>query len=135
LFCDRDGYGKIKYDGKKWYLPRLMLTIIYGEIPESTKTRHKCDNPGCANPAHLEMGSMQDNVDDMWAREREYKGEHDWSLGSKNHNSILTEEKVKQIIEDYDSGKFTQQQIADREGVWQTTISKIVRREGWKHVN
>ena len=39
-----------------------------GELPEVV--RHKCDNPRCVNPEHLEGGTHQDNMDDMKKRNR-----------------------------------------------------------------
>lgn len=31
---------------------------------------HECDNPSCWNPAHLYIGSLSNNVKDMWQRKR-----------------------------------------------------------------
>ena len=39
-----------------------------GELPEVV--RHKCDNPRCVNPEHLEGGTQKDNMDDMKKRNR-----------------------------------------------------------------
>ena len=43
-----------------------------GELPEVV--RHKCDNPRCVNPEHLEGGTHQDNMDDRKKRNRTAKG-------------------------------------------------------------
>ena len=35
--------------------------------------RHKCDNPKCLNPEHLEIGTQSDNTKDRDERNRTYK--------------------------------------------------------------
>lgn len=40
------------------------------EIPEGLIIRHTCDVRSCINPAHLEIGTQWDNVQDMISRGR-----------------------------------------------------------------
>lgn len=67
---DGGGYGMLKGLGKAH---RVSWEIHNGPIPDGdgyhgTVVRHKCDNPGCVNPDHLELGTQADNVDDMIER-------------------------------------------------------------------
>lgn len=66
------GYGTIPHPkGSTWlYLHRLMYERYVGPIPEGLFIRHKCDNPPCSNPAHLEPGTHADNMRDMAERGR-----------------------------------------------------------------
>jgi hypothetical protein len=57
--------------GPKQYLHRLVWEAHNAEpIPEGMVVRHTCDTPACCNPNHLIAGSQQENVDDMYERER-----------------------------------------------------------------
>jgi len=53
--------------------PRLSYQIHFGEIPEGMVVRHKCDNPECTNPSHLELGTRAENSADMVARRRHFR--------------------------------------------------------------
>ena len=69
------GYGRIS--ASMWGLRdrsthRLSYELFYGPIPDGLLIRHKCDNPPCVNPDHLEPGTQQDNMDDMVARGRHW---------------------------------------------------------------
>ena len=66
------GHVRIRLDDKsRMMVHRLAWEAHYAEpIPEGMFVRHKCDNPCCFNPHHLELGTTQDNVDDKMRRGR-----------------------------------------------------------------
>ena len=66
---DPDGYGRFR--GKAAH--RWAYATYVGEIPEGLSVLHSCDNPPCVNPAHLRVGTQQDNVNDMWNRGRAWR--------------------------------------------------------------
>jgi len=88
---------------------------------------HYCNNPSCCNPDHLREGSLQDNMDDKVASDRQTKGE-------TNGNSKLTVEQVIDIRNRKKTETITNQQLADTYGVKKACIAKILRREKWVHV-
>lgn len=69
------GKGKprpyFQYDSTKVIAYRLVYELVHGvTLSSETFIRHKCDNPICCNPAHMETGTHQENMDDMVARDR-----------------------------------------------------------------
>jgi hypothetical protein len=52
--CSRDGYGRFKVSGKCVQTHRLSYSHWVGPIPQGFEVDHKCVNPHCCNPAHLE---------------------------------------------------------------------------------
>ena len=72
------GYGFItestKIDGhwrgRTVYAHRLSHEIHKGPIPKGYYVIHDCDNPSCVDPAHIRVGTPQDNVDDMHSKGR-----------------------------------------------------------------
>ena len=53
---------------------RAAWLVTYGSIPDGLVVRHKCDNPPCCNPEHLELGTHQQNVQDAVDRNRVARG-------------------------------------------------------------
>lgn len=53
---------------------RVAYVIHKGPVAAGEVVRHKCDNPPCVNPEHLELGTHRDNMDDMVARGRAGSG-------------------------------------------------------------
>ena len=49
---------------------RLSYLLHIGPPPASVLVLHSCDNPPCVNPAHLRLGTQQQNMQDAIARGR-----------------------------------------------------------------
>ncbi|WP_419146536.1 HNH endonuclease signature motif containing protein [Pseudomonas nitroreducens] len=69
---DGHGYGTLSAGGGRppQKAHRIAFEMAHGPIPAGLVVRHKCDNPGCVNPNHLEVGTQKDNSADMVARGR-----------------------------------------------------------------
>lgn len=135
----KDGYGVIggKLNGKRYSLPgvkmlahRASWIMHFGEIPDNgsyhgTVVRHKCDNPKCVNPNHLELGTQQDNVVDMRDRGRSnYSGLGKQRSGFKHHRAIMTPESLALTWQMIREGRKVAE-IAEKIGVSTTTIKNI----------
>lgn len=59
---DRDGYGKMKVDGKTVRPHRFAYENARGPIPCGLELDHLCRNPRCANPDHLEAVDTRTNT-------------------------------------------------------------------------
>ncbi|NHN84169.1 hypothetical protein GOB93_05865 [Acetobacter musti] len=47
---------------------RTLYQHYHGPLPEGKVVRHRCDNPLCCNPHHLEAGTHKENSHDMTMR-------------------------------------------------------------------
>lgn len=99
----------------------LTLSDIEGKV-----VRHTCDNGRCINPAHLIIGTRQDNHADMVERGRQ--------VARGNHGcAVLTAEQVATIRRRYvprhpvNGGAA----LAREFGIHQTHVSKLVNNKRW----
>lgn len=125
-----NGYGQFyaKVDGKRTSLGahRVSYEAFHGPIPEGLVVRHKCDNPGCVAPHHLELGTHQDNHNDKVERGRQARGE--------GHGlSRLTAKAVRAIDQLLGQGD-TNVKLAAQFGVCPATIGHIRRGRVWTHI-
>lgn len=56
------GYGQIKVEDKKLLVHRVAYMALVGPIPDELVIDHKCRNPSCWNPLHLEVVTQAENV-------------------------------------------------------------------------
>lgn len=129
---NKSGYGRIGvYDGsimRPKIASRISWLIHNGPIPDGLFALHKCDNPPCVNPAHLFLGTNQDNMDDMRLKDRQPA-----KVGSKNGESRLSEDDVIKIRLMLMDG-MTLRSVANSFSVSISTIHRIKHRESWSHV-
>ena len=89
------GYGRLTLVRKgldKARVHRIMFERYFGPIPDGSVVRHKCDNPPCCNPDHLELGTMAENMADMIERGRHRNSK---KTRCKRGHSLLDPANVK----------------------------------------
>ncbi len=140
-----NGYGAFQFDGRLQKAHRVAWMLVRGAIPDGLFVCHHCDNPPCVNPAHLFVGTQEDNHADMMAKRRWYTahGEPHWTAihphlitrGTRNGNAKLTDADILEIREFSAAGDVSRASLAKRFGVTSNTISSIVRGVIWDHVS
>jgi hypothetical protein len=128
------GYGNTTFNGRKIPLHRKVYCTAYNISPESIAglvVRHKCDNPRCINPEHLELGTVKDNVHDCITRGRARRGV---SKGEQNGYSKLTAQQVDYIRKTYRwySREHGTPAIAASLGVSVSAVHDVLKAKTWR---
>lgn len=124
-----NGYGNISIGRQRQaYAHRVSYFMFNGPISEGLIVRHKCDNPKCVNPEHLELGTQIDNMQDCKKRGR--MSMPPVKVGRDNHKAKLSEDDVLEIY----NSKAKNVELAKRFGVSATNIGAIKRGKIWQHV-
>ena len=105
LICDshalnETGYPTFKKHGVTVNMHKHIYEECFGDVPSPLVVRHKCDNRKCINPEHLEVGTIQDNVNDRMKRKRSnHKGENNPSAKLTEWDvNFIRESTLKQTI-------------------------------------
>jgi hypothetical protein len=110
----RGKYGCFSYKSKAIDAHRWSYLRWNGHIPEGMFVCHKCDNPLCVNPEHLFLGTHEENMKDA-------------SRKGRLNQRKLTERQVFNIR----MSNLSNQQLARKYGVWDSTIRRIRKYETW----
>jgi hypothetical protein len=122
-----NGYGYLFTSaGSRTTAHRHALRLSGVDVAPDEVARHTCDNRACCNPRHLLRGTPADNM-----RDKVKHGNH-WYVGEAQHDAKLTRERVAEIRALHAAGGVTQDALAQRYGVNQSTVSSVVRRQTWK---
>lgn len=118
------GTGKSKprpyyqVDGVKHIAYRLVWELVTGTpLKPDEFLCHQCDNSLCCNPKHLKIGTHEDNMSEMVARDR--------------HG--LTHVTVRRIRWMLATRELTHQEIADMNETSKSTVGRIARDEMHTH--
>lgn len=111
-----NGYAIVSYLGTGRRAARVYYEAAYGPIPggSSTHVHHRCENPACVNPEHLELT---------------LHGPH--LAYHKQELSSLNRDDIRAIREALCFGE-RQRDICERYGIAQPTLSDIARNVTWK---
>lgn len=120
---NKNGYGRITYEGKSQQAHRVVYELFVGEIPEGLCVCHKNDIPLDVTPDNLFLGTTQENTKDMVNKGRQSRGETSGVTILKN-----------QDILDIRASNLNGVQLSAKYNVSNSTISCILRRKTWKHV-
>jgi hypothetical protein len=121
-YCNADGYGLTKLDGKTTVATRVAYALTYAP-PGRLFVLHHCDNPPCVRPDHLFLGTQKDNCHDAKSKDRHSRGE-------RNGIAKLNDDAVRDIR----TSTLTQWELARKYGVWQAAIWQVKHRKRWQHV-
>lgn len=160
-YCNSSGYGRLYRHFPEAVLShRLAWELATGEtltahdvIGHICDVRHcvRNDDTGWYNVAgvllprrgHLFKGTHTNNHDDMVEKRRHSFGDRNGSRtrperlrrGSRSPMAKLTEHAVREIRRRYAAGGISQTALALEYGVHNVTISEIVLRKKWRHVD
>ncbi len=123
----REGYGLIVIGGFTFNAHRMSYFFKYQSLPDDLLVCHQCDNTSCVNPAHLFLGTSQENRKDCVQKVRHARGE-----GQFKHK--LTENQVSEIRLRYSQSGVSYNKLADRFKVSKQTIYRVINRMSWNHI-
>lgn len=118
-FIDPNGYGNIKMGNRVMRAHRFSYSYYISKIPDGYDVLHKCDNRRCCNPAHLFLGTDQDN-----ALDREIKGRNPHKLSPQ---------LVKEIRLRRNSGESVSS-LRKEFGLSKENMYKLLNRKSWRWV-
>lgn len=118
------GYGKFATGYRQMPAHRWSYERFHGPIEPGQVIMHKCDNPPCVNPRHLQAGTQKDNRQDSIQKGRGYGGE-------EHHAAKLNRHRARKIKLLWNKGGITQTQLAARFQVSPSVIYKVISGKTW----
>jgi Zinc-binding loop region of homing endonuclease len=110
---------------KKVQAHRLSVVLSGRVLADHEHVLHKCDNPYCVNPDHLQVGSHAENMRDM-----KNKGRGRSVCGMAHPKSKLTDVLVREIRVSEENNSV----LGRRIGVSNVLVSMVRLGKIWKHV-
>lgn len=126
FFKDRNGYGRLGYQGKGYWAHRLVCELAHGQAPSADhEAAHSCGHgkDGCVNPRHLAWATRTRNQLDRRIH------------GTKAHSGYRWHPKLTPVdviqIRKY-KGPMTQAELASTFGVSDATIRDVRSGKSWR---
>jgi hypothetical protein len=153
------GYGQFGLRaGQNILAHRYSFLLAHGHLPHHVLITHDCDVKACVNPSHLHAGTYVTNAQEAsqrgqlikgdwhWTRrqpEKVHHGDQHWShvrpdrvtRGERHGQAKLTARQVRRIRTLAAQKQATHHELAEKFGVSDRNIHKIVRYKSWAHVS
>jgi hypothetical protein len=105
----------------------MAYELYCGPIPAGLRVCHRCDVRLCVNPAHLFVGTAQENTDDMMSKARH----RTFALkGAANGRAKISEQDVVAIR----SSPLGVVRASRAFGISPSQIHSIRQRTSWRHI-
>lgn len=135
------GYGRFGVGGRVFMAHRVAYVVGTGGIPDGLLILHRCDVRLCCRFSHLFLGDCAANSQDMVLKGRSASGDRapfrqypELVMRGEEHPqaklSLVAVEEIKRIL--LLEERPSQEALAERFGVTQSTISNIKRGIVWK---
>lgn len=124
---DEYGYGVVWANDSRNTAHRYSYRLHFGNIPDGLCVLHRCDNRVCVRPDHFFLGTNQDNMNDMVAKQRQCRGE-------SMHSSKMTVAKVIEMRRQHDEDGRSIFSLSKEYGIHNKSAHDIIFRKTWKHV-
>lgn len=122
---NNNGYAQISRDGRMQLVTRIVCEEINGPPPSfDSEAAHSCGRgvDGCVSKTHLSWKSHEQNMADKQAH-----GTH--NRGRRNPNAKINEQIAAEVRSL--STHLSQRKIAQRFGITQSSVSRILSGEIW----
>lgn len=116
----KNGYGLFRTPARNELAHRVAYRLFNGAL-DARDVMHACDNPACVNPAHLNLGTRKENMQDAKRKLR-------MRVGETHGRAKLTDDQVEFAR----TAPGLQREIAALLGVSQGHIS-FIRSENRGH--
>jgi hypothetical protein len=137
----RTGRGNLLYvafwqDDRAYHraVHRLILETYVGPCPFGMVARHINGKPSDNRLENLMWDTRSVIIKKAADRGTFYQCGYKGVKGEASNNAKLTETDVRGIDAMYRTRLFRQVEIAEQYGIWQGTVSAIIRRKSWKHL-
>jgi hypothetical protein len=134
-YCEpKMGYGYSKVFGTPAH--RGLYQLLVHEISKSVILHHRCEQPGCVNPSHLqEMSQADHNVlhkvgkkMNLSEEERERRREHGVNMGRKNAPFLYSKQSRSEV-----GKKRHSEMTADQVNEWRQSVSEGRKKNAPTH--
>lgn len=133
-WIDKDGYRRVTlyYSQKKKHygIHRLVALSFIPNLENKPQVNHIDGDKEDNKIDNLEWVTNSENQ-----QHAVYTGLREGVKGEDNHNSILTEENVREIYRLYSTDKHSMEELSSRFNISVTNIYNIVSRNMWKHID
>lgn len=137
VYFSHDGYPKIKYKNKAYYVHKFVWEKENGKVPDGLTINHIDGDKMNWDISNLELLTQKENVRHAWrtglCRPKKGQGHGRAVLDDMQVLTILTIPRNKKL----GRGKplyATDQELADMYGVSKTRINNIRRKKEWLHL-
>jgi predicted DNA-binding protein YlxM (UPF0122 family) len=130
---DKDGYFKVifydKQNGKGYFVHRLVALAFIPNLENKLQVNHIDGNKQNCNLDNLEWVTSREN------RIHAFKtGLQQGQIGENSPVSLLTDDKIMEIVSLYKTNNYSMDEIATLFDVNNATISNVINGKSWTHL-